>query len=92
MLIGVKFRVRKLRKAANLTQQQLADKVGLSVNTIWSIENMKTTRAHSGYLESYNGCRIDALQMIAKYFGCKIKDLIIEEGEPDYGEVGESIR
>lgn len=40
----IRFNIRKYREAANLTQQQLADKAGLTMNYIAKIESKKMQR------------------------------------------------
>ena len=36
------YKVREARKAANMTQEELAQKSGVSRGTIWALENGKT--------------------------------------------------
>lgn len=40
----IRYNIRKYREAANLTQQQLADKAGLTMNYIAKIESKKMQR------------------------------------------------
>ena len=56
--------LQKVRKEKNLTQEQLAEKVGVSLTYI-------------GYLElGYNIPNMHMLQKIAEVLGVKVKDLI----------------
>ena len=59
----MKTRVRQCRQAAGLTQQQLADRVGVSVRTILSIEK-----------EQYNPSLMLAYR-IAQVFGVTVEEL-----------------
>ena len=40
----IRYNIRKYREAANLTQQQLADKAGLTMNYIAKVESQKMQR------------------------------------------------
>ncbi len=57
-------RVQKLRKQSNLTQEKLAEKIGVS-------------RAYMGYIEQgRNTPSLEVLQKIAKSLGVKVKDIL----------------
>lgn len=56
-------KVTSLRELMGLTQSQLADKAGLSKNTVWRIEN---TQGRTEF---------NTLRAIAKALGCKIEEL-----------------
>ena len=60
-------RLRKLRKEAGLTQQELADKIGV-----------KTTQV-ARWEKSFNHIQPDALKRIAKALNVEWTDLIEEE-------------
>ena len=65
----MKTRVKELRTAAKMTQQQLASELGVSRQTIISLENGK-----------YNPSILLA-HSIARLFGEKIEDIFIFEEE-----------
>ena len=62
-------RIRELRKARKLSQEELADVVGTTRQTITSIETGK-------YVAS-----LPLAYRIAKYFGLKIEDVFLLEEE-----------
>ena len=62
-MAGIKTRVREMRLAAGLTQQQLADRVHVSARTIISIER-----------EQYNPSLMLAYRL-AEVFGTSVEDL-----------------
>ena len=62
-------RIKDLRKEQNVTQQDLADAVGVTRQTIISLENGK-----------YNAS-IQLAHKIAKYFSLTIEQVFIFEGE-----------
>lgn len=62
----------KARKAANLTQQQLADLVGLTQAAIGHYENMRRT---PGLLE----CRNIVRALISQGVACTLDDIFPEE-------------
>lgn len=62
-------RIRELRKARKLSQEELADAVGTTRQTITSIETGK-------YVAS-----LPLAYRIAKYFGLKIEDVFLLEEE-----------
>lgn len=59
----MKYRIKELRARYDLTQDQLAEKVGCSRQTIIAIEN------------GDNDPRLSLLAKIAEVFECKIDDL-----------------
>ncbi len=61
----VRYNIKKYRKLAGLTQQELAEKVELSVNYIAKIESKKMQR----------GCTIATVGRIADALGISIKCL-----------------
>lgn len=63
----MRTKIRDYRKAAGLTQQQLADAVGVSARTIISIEK-----------EQYNPSLMLAYRM-ARLFGTSVEDLCLLE-------------
>ena len=65
----MKNRVRELRQAAGLTQQQLAEQVRVSSRTIISLENGK-----------YNASLVLA-HKLARYFSCTIEDIFLFDEE-----------
>ncbi len=62
-MAGIKTRVREMRLAAGLTQQQLADRVHVSARTIISIER-----------EQYNPSLMLAYRL-AEVFGTSVEEL-----------------
>lgn len=64
-------RIRELRKARKLSQEELADVVGTTRQTITSIETGK-------YVAS-----LPLAYRIAKYFGLKIEDVFLLEEEEE---------
>lgn len=72
----MKNRVRELREKNGLTQEQLADVVGVSRQTIISIE---TGRYNPSLVLAYK---------LAKNFGCTIEDVFVFS-ELEGGEQGE---
>lgn len=60
------LRIELFRKAAGLTQHELADAVGMGRTSITNIES------------SYQRVTIDSLYLISAYLGCKINDLLPE--------------
>lgn len=62
-MTGIKTRVREMRLAAGLTQQQLADRVHVSARTIISIER-----------EQYNPSLMLAYRL-AEVFGTSVEEL-----------------
>ena len=67
----IRFNIKKYREAANLTQQQLADKAGLTMNYIAKIESKKMQR----------GFTIVVLGRIADALGISPKQLFDEVDE-----------
>lgn len=59
----MKWRIKELRARYDLTQEQLAEKVGLSRQTLVAIEN------------GSKDPRISTVMKIAKVFGCAVDDL-----------------
>ena len=66
---GVKNRIEELRKAEGLTQEELADRLEVSRQTIGSLENGR-----------YNPSILLAFR-IAVFFGISIEDIFIYEGD-----------
>ena len=64
----IRYNIRKYRTAANLTQQELADRAGLSMNFIAKIESKKMQR----------GFTIVSLGRIADALGIDIRKLFDE--------------
>lgn len=60
----MKEKLKKLRAAANLTQIEAAEKIGVNQSTISMWENGESKP------------RIDMLYVIAKAYGCKASDII----------------
>ena len=63
--------VQGLREAKGLTQEQLADRIGRSVDTVSNIER------------GVNATRIEVAYLIAGELGVRLCDLFAFEGEPD---------
>lgn len=61
----VRYNIKKLREKAGLTQQQLADKAGISMNYVAKIESKKMQR----------GFTIVSLGRIADALGLDIREL-----------------
>lgn len=66
--------VQGLREAIGLTQEQLAARIGRSVDTVSNIER------------GVNATRIEVAYLIAKELGVRLGDLFAFEAEPDRGE------
>jgi putative transcriptional regulator len=66
---GVKNRIEEMRKARGLTQEELADRLEVSRQTIGSLENGR-----------YNPSILLAFR-IAAFFGTAIEDIFIYEGD-----------
>ena len=62
------YKVREARKAANMTQEELAQKSGVSRGTIWALENGKTYGTNS-----------KTLLKIARAFGTTVDKIFFEE-------------
>jgi transcriptional regulator with XRE-family HTH domain len=71
LLMPIKDRLKQLRTAANLSQQALAIKAGLSVSAVVKLE--------AGGIPNP---RVNTLQAIARALGVKVDDLLEEEEEP----------
>lgn len=56
----IRYNIRKLREEANLTQQQLADKAGITMNYVAKIESKKMQR---GFTIVILGRIADALEV-----------------------------
>ena len=56
----IRFNIKKYREAANLTQQQLADKAGITMNYVAKIESKKMQR---GFTIVILGRIADALEI-----------------------------
>lgn len=67
----MKTRIRELRRERKLSQEELADAVGTTRQTITSIETGK-------YVSS-----LPLAYRIAKYFGMKIEDVFLMEEEEE---------
>ena len=65
----MKNRLEELRKARGIRQEELADTLGVSLQTIGSLENGR-----------YNPSILLAFK-IARYFGMQIEDIFIYEEE-----------
>jgi transcriptional regulator with XRE-family HTH domain len=72
VLMPIKDRLKELRKAAGLTQQDLAMKSGLSITTVVHIE--------AGRIPDP---RISTLRALAKVLGVGLDELAGPEEEPD---------
>lgn len=66
--------VQGLREAKGLTQEQLADRIGRSVDTVSNIER------------GVNATRIEVAYLIAGELGVRLRDLFAFESEPDRHE------
>lgn len=64
------FQIKNLRYRKRLTQEQLAQKLGIGAIYLSQIETGLVTTVS-----------LHLLQKLAKELGCKISDLIVEEGE-----------
>ena len=64
-------RIQKLRRANNLTRDQLASKAGLSSKFLYEIETGK------------KGLSVESLLKIAEGLSCGYHDILIEESEED---------
>lgn len=67
----IRYNIKKYREIANLTQQELADKCGLSMNYIAKIESNKMKKGFS----------IVTIGRIADALGIDIKNLFNEKNE-----------
>lgn len=67
----MKNRVQELRKAARLSQEELAAKVGVTRQTITSLENGK-------YMAS-----LHLAYRLARYFGMAIEEIFLLEDEEE---------
>lgn len=70
----MKNKLKVFRAMHNLTQEQLADKIGVSRQTVIAIESNK-------YLPS-----LGLAFKIAKLFKVKVEDIFIREGKEDNNE------
>lgn len=70
----IRYNIRRLREEANLTQQQLADKAGITMNYVAKIESKKMQR----------GCTIVIAGRIADALNVDIRELFkpIDEKDP----------
>lgn len=70
----IRYNIKKHREAAGLTQQQLADKAGITMNYLAKIESKKMQR----------GCTIVIVGRIADALNVDIRDLFspIDEKDP----------
>jgi transcriptional regulator with XRE-family HTH domain len=69
----IRYNIKKYREEKHLTQQQLADRAGLTMNYLSKIESVKMQRGFS----------IVTLTRVADALGINIKDLFDEEIEKD---------
>ena len=69
----IRHNIKKLREEAGLTQQQLADKAGISMNFVAKIESKKMQR----------GFTIVSLGRIADALGLDIRELLKPVNEKD---------
>jgi transcriptional regulator with XRE-family HTH domain len=69
----IRYNIKKYREEKHLTQQQLADRAGLTMNYLSKIESVKMQRGFS----------IVTLTRVADVLGINIKDLFDEEIEKD---------
>lgn len=69
----VRYNIKRLREKAGLTQQQLADKAGISMNYVAKIESKKMQR----------GFTIVSLGRIADALGLDIRELFKPINEKD---------
>jgi transcriptional regulator with XRE-family HTH domain len=76
MKIGDK--IQQIRKSRKMTQQEVAEKIGISQNHLSQIESGK------------RGLKVELLPALAKTLGCKIEDFF-GEGEPPLKVYTESI-
>lgn len=77
MSLGIN--IRKLRKLNNMTQEELAQKIGVSSKTISSWE-VDRTEPDMGMIEK-----------LAEYFGCE-KSNLVGDVKPDYYYLNEEVR
>jgi transcriptional regulator with XRE-family HTH domain len=75
LVMPLKDKLKELRKAADLTQQQLANRAGLSMTAVVHIE--------SGRIKDP---RMSTLKAIAQVLGVTVNDLITDTGEPNAEE------
>lgn len=70
----IRYNIKRLREEAGLTQQQLADKAGITMNYVAKIESKKMQR----------GFKIVSLGRIADALGLDIRELFkpIDEKDP----------
>ena len=61
-------RIRQRRRMLDITQEELAEKAGISRTTLWKLENGRTVRVSTEMLFS-----------IANILGCDVDDLISEK-------------
>jgi transcriptional regulator with XRE-family HTH domain len=71
VLMPLKDRLKRLRTAADLTQQDLAMKAGLSISAVVQIESGKIPNP-----------RMDTLRALAKALGVSLDELAGEEEQP----------
>jgi transcriptional regulator with XRE-family HTH domain len=67
-------KVRELRDAKGLTQEQLADRIGRSVDTVSNIER------------GLNATRLETAHQLADVLGIRLRDLFDLDDERDPGE------
>ncbi len=70
----IRYNIKRLREEVGLTQQQLADKAGITMNYVAKIESKKMQR----------GCTIVIVGRIADALGLDIRELFkpIDEKDP----------
>jgi transcriptional regulator with XRE-family HTH domain len=72
LAMPLKDRLRELRTAAGLTQQELAVKAGLSVSAVVQLEAGRVPDP-----------RVSTMKALAKALGCSVDDMIANGGEGD---------
>jgi transcriptional regulator with XRE-family HTH domain len=72
--------VRRIRKAARITQEQLAAEAGVHVNTIINLEK--------GKLETV---QLSTLEIVAAVLGCQVTELCSPPGEERIGHIEERL-
>lgn len=68
---NIRYNIKRLREKAGLTQQQLADKAGITMNYLAKIESKKMQR----------GCTIVIVGRIADALGIDIRELFKPQDE-----------
>ena len=94
-------RIREARRAAGLTQRELADLVGVASNTVWAWEAGRVRPTHAHLVEVARHCRADVRELegrewvyseLRREAEVSFRDAVDNLPEEDIEAIGEYIR